>query len=154
MAILLTTSNFPDVMLPAYYESSYSVIFFITYLILGLYFLLNTLLATIFTNYKKRLQARAAKREDGRTIYLEKYFNICDNDNKGYLNLKQAKSFFKIVLNLDYSEEADRNSLKKIMKIVDPERTNVVMKTTCIDFFMMPGFMEAIKNNDNELKVV
>jgi two pore calcium channel protein len=149
MAILLTTSNFPDVMLPAYYESSFSVIFFIIYLILGLYFLLNTLLATIFTNYKKRLQARAIKREDNRLIYLEKYFNICDNDNRGYLNLKQAKSFFKIVLNLDYLEEADRNSLKKIMKIVDPAKTNIVFKSTLMDFFMMPGFMEAIKNNDN-----
>ena len=86
MAILLTTSNFPDVMLPAYYESSYSVIFFMVYLILGLYFLFNTLLATIFTNYKQRLQARAAKQEDNRTIYLEKYFNICDDDKSGYLN--------------------------------------------------------------------
>jgi two pore calcium channel protein len=62
MTILLTTSNFPDVMLPAYFNSSYSVIFFIIYLVLGLYFLLNTLLATIFTNYKKRLEARAAAR--------------------------------------------------------------------------------------------
>ena len=62
MTILLTTSNFPDIMLPAYFTSSYSVIFFILYLILGPYFLLNTLLATIFTNYKKRLQARAAAR--------------------------------------------------------------------------------------------
>ena len=86
MTILLTTSNFPDIMLPAYFTSSYSVIFFILYLILGLYFLLNTLLATIFTNYKKRLQARAAAREDNRQIYLEKYFNICDENNSGSLN--------------------------------------------------------------------
>ena len=58
------------------------------------------------------------------------------------------------MLNLDYSQETDRNSLKKIMRIVDPARTNVVLKSTLMDFFMMPGFMEAIKNNDDELKVV
>jgi hypothetical protein len=40
------------------------------------------------------------------------------------------------------------------MRIVDPARTNIVLKSTLMDFFMMPGFMEAIKNNDDELKVV
>ena len=40
------------------------------------------------------------------------------------------------------------------MRIVDPARTNAVLKSTLMDFFMMPGFMEAIKNNDDELKVV
>lgn len=40
------------------------------------------------------------------------------------------------------------------MRIVDPAKTNVVLKSTLMDFFMMPGFMEAIKNNDHDQKVV
>lgn len=39
MFICLTTSNFPDVMLPAYNANRWYVLYFISYLTLGLYFL-------------------------------------------------------------------------------------------------------------------
>jgi hypothetical protein len=55
MLILLTTANFPDIMLPAYNNSRFSCLFFIFYLMLGLYFLQNILLAVVLNNYKKRL---------------------------------------------------------------------------------------------------
>ena len=45
MLILITTANFPDVMLPAYYVSYFWCIYFVSFLILGLYALLNLLLA-------------------------------------------------------------------------------------------------------------
>lgn len=37
MFVLLTTANFPDVMLPSYAESAWSPLFFISYLIIVLY---------------------------------------------------------------------------------------------------------------------
>ena len=52
--ILLTTANFPDVMLPAYERSFWYSSIFVLYLIVGLYFLLNILLANVFSMYKKR----------------------------------------------------------------------------------------------------
>lgn len=48
MLILLTTANFPDVMLPAYNENYWTMLFFVSYLCLGLYFLMNFLLANVF----------------------------------------------------------------------------------------------------------
>ena len=45
MLILLTTANYPDIMLPAYNVSFFWCIYFISFLILGLYALLNLLLA-------------------------------------------------------------------------------------------------------------
>ena len=56
MLILITTANFPDVMLPAYNENYWSMIFFISYLILGLYFLMHFLLANVFMRFKDRLE--------------------------------------------------------------------------------------------------
>ena len=51
MLILLTTANFPDIMLPAYNVNFMYSIFFISYLMIGLYFLLSLLLANIFTKF-------------------------------------------------------------------------------------------------------
>lgn len=39
MFILLTTANFPDVMLPAYNANRWYCLYFISFLIIGLYFL-------------------------------------------------------------------------------------------------------------------
>ncbi|KAK3084889.1 hypothetical protein FSP39_020847 [Pinctada imbricata] len=55
--ILLTTANYPDVMMPAYTESRWNAAFFIVYLALELYFLMNLLLAVVydtFSNLEKR----------------------------------------------------------------------------------------------------
>ena len=46
--VLLTTANYPDVMMPSYNKDSFSVIFFFTYLMICLYFLMNLLLAVVY----------------------------------------------------------------------------------------------------------
>ncbi|XP_066018881.1 two pore channel protein 1 isoform X2 [Pocillopora verrucosa] len=54
--VLLTTANYPDVMMPAYNRSRWSVIYFVVYIAIVLYFLMNLLLAVVydtFTNIEK-----------------------------------------------------------------------------------------------------
>jgi hypothetical protein len=62
MVILLTTANFPDVMLPAYNAYRFNASFFIVFLVFGLYFLLNVLLAVVFDNYKKKLEEKVSQK--------------------------------------------------------------------------------------------
>lgn len=49
--VLLTTANFPDVMMPSYARNPWSCIFFIVYLSLELYFIMNLLLAVVFDTF-------------------------------------------------------------------------------------------------------
>ncbi|MBZ3871526.1 Two pore calcium channel protein 1 [Sciurus carolinensis] len=49
--VLLTTANFPDVMMPSYARSPWSCVFFIVYLSLELYFIMNLLLAVVFDTF-------------------------------------------------------------------------------------------------------
>jgi len=66
LTILLTTCNFPNVMLTAYnYNRSYSI-FFIVFLIIGLNFLLRVLLGVVFENYKKGVEGRTVKKAESR----------------------------------------------------------------------------------------
>ena len=53
--VLITTSNFPDVMLQAYNTSTWFTIYFIFFIVFGVFFLMNVLLAVIFDNYKRRV---------------------------------------------------------------------------------------------------
>ena len=54
MFVCMSTSNFPDVMLPAYQLNRWFAIFFLIYLILGLYLMMNLLLGIFYSNYKIR----------------------------------------------------------------------------------------------------
>ena len=56
MLVLLTTANFPDIMLPAYYRSYWNSLFFIVFMCFGLFFLTNILLANIFGKFRERLE--------------------------------------------------------------------------------------------------
>ena len=61
MFVCLTTENFPDVMLLALQVSSVYSLFFIIFILIGVFFLLNVLLAVIFDNFKNRVEV---SRED------------------------------------------------------------------------------------------
>ena len=102
MLILLTTANFPDVMLPSYEKSFYYSTYFIIYLAFGLYFLLNILLANVFSVYKKRLELKQEKRSEMRKNRLRSHFDKYDKERKGYLQVSEAKKFFAHVLDLKF----------------------------------------------------
>lgn len=76
MLTLLTTANFPDVMLPAYRVNYFNMSFFVSYLCIGLFFLLNILLAVVFNKYKGRLEAKIVKNEEKRNKLVLKLYKM------------------------------------------------------------------------------
>jgi len=58
MLVLMTTSNYPDVMLPAYMKTRVACIFFISYLVVGLFLMMNLLLAIFYSNFKMRFERK------------------------------------------------------------------------------------------------
>ncbi|XP_026277239.1 two pore calcium channel protein 1 [Frankliniella occidentalis] len=53
MFVLLTTANFPDVMMPAYSRSTWYALFFISYLCIVLYVLMNLMLAVVYETFTR-----------------------------------------------------------------------------------------------------
>jgi two pore calcium channel protein len=74
LLILLTTCNFPNVMLPAYNSNRSHCIFFIVFLLIGLMFLFKVLLAVVFENFKKRVEMRFENKTEDRIKMIRKYF--------------------------------------------------------------------------------
>lgn len=70
MFVLLTTSNFPDIMLPAYELHPSYGLFFIIFLIIGLFFIMNLLLAIAYSNYKVQFTHNIEKNQEKRSEYL------------------------------------------------------------------------------------
>ncbi|XP_065571448.1 two pore channel protein 1-like isoform X2 [Artemia franciscana] len=59
--VLLTTGNFPDVMMPAYARSKWYALFFVTYLIIVLYFMMNLMLAVVYASFSSKEKEKLKK---------------------------------------------------------------------------------------------
>ena len=66
LIILMTTANFPDVMLPAYNVNTWSTLFYIAFITIGLYFWLNLILASVFNVFKLRIALKDKRSRDKR----------------------------------------------------------------------------------------
>lgn len=85
MLVLLTTANFPDVMLPAYETNWFWSIFFIVFMLIGVFFLFNVLLASVYGKFKERLEADGIYYIAKQSKYFVEYVERCDPEQKGYL---------------------------------------------------------------------
>ena len=101
MLVLLTTANSPDIMLPAYEYSRPMAVFFVLYLLFGVFLILHLLMALFYSNYKVRLTKQMASFHQERDTYLESKFDELDAEGKGYLNKQEAFEMFKQIHELD-----------------------------------------------------
>lgn len=62
-------------MLEAYHTSTWYTIYFVVFVIFGVFFLMNVLLAVIFDNYKRRVEWTSQNRGRERLQYIEKFFD-------------------------------------------------------------------------------
>ena len=53
MYICFTTSNFPDILFPFWKHFNGAALFFVGFLMIGLYMLLNLMLAVFYNSYKQ-----------------------------------------------------------------------------------------------------
>ncbi|KAH9525524.1 Two pore calcium channel protein 1 [Bulinus truncatus] len=87
--VLLTTANYPDVMMAAYNESRYYCVFFIIYLSLELYFLMNLLLAVVYDTFsnleKTKIRALFFHKREG---CMHAFRLLVTQANQSQLSLK------------------------------------------------------------------
>ena len=81
MFVLLTTSNFPDIMLPSYNQSRQNAIFFILFLIIGLFLLMNLLLAIFYSAYQEKVDLALDHFRERRNHFLLHLFRKYDTKN-------------------------------------------------------------------------
>ncbi|XP_074302314.1 two pore calcium channel protein 1B-like isoform X2 [Silene latifolia] len=95
MFVLFTTSNNPDVWIPAYKVSRWYSLFFVLYILLGVYFFTNLVLAVVYDSFKTELAKQVAGMDSDRRRILVKAFRLIDTANREYLDEKQCLRLFE-----------------------------------------------------------
>ncbi|KAJ4729809.1 Two pore calcium channel protein 1 [Melia azedarach] len=95
MFVLFTTSNNPDVWIPAYKASRWYCLFFVLYILLGVYFVTNLILAVVYDSFKSQLAKQVSEMDRMRKRTLGKAFNFIDKYNVGFLDKEQCIQLFE-----------------------------------------------------------
>uniref|UniRef100_A0A7S4S586 EF-hand domain-containing protein n=2 Tax=Ditylum brightwellii TaxID=49249 RepID=A0A7S4S586_9STRA len=98
--ICITTANYPDVMMPAYNQSRLVVFYFVSFMAVSFFFMMNVILASVVNSYNiqmcKRTTRLQAKSEDN----LKEAFRQLDSNGIGGIDKKTMMALF-LVLNED-----------------------------------------------------
>ncbi|CAI9280053.1 unnamed protein product [Lactuca saligna] len=95
MFVLFTTSNNPDVWIPAYKSSRLASLFFILYVLMGVYFVTNLILAVVYDSFKCELVKQVTEKDQMRTRILKKAFDLIDEKAVGTLDKEQCIDLFE-----------------------------------------------------------
>ncbi|PON49665.1 Parvalbumin [Parasponia andersonii] len=94
MFVLFTTSNNPDVWIPAYKASRWYCLYFVLYVLVGVYFVTNLILAVVYDSFKGQLAKQVSEMDQMRKRILEKAFNLLDKDNAGFIKKEECIQLF------------------------------------------------------------
>ena len=68
--VMFTTSNFPDILFPFWKTNNITALYFIGFLLVGLYMLLNLMLAVFYNSFKKQIEKKINKYDAIREDFL------------------------------------------------------------------------------------
>lgn len=112
LQVLLTTNNFPNVMMPGYTKRRIHGVFFVVFIILGLYLLLQMVIAVVYQGYLQQKKLVTQMNQAIQKTLLDQAFEFLDEDSKGWLTLARMSELL-IALGLD--EQVNRNLIVAVL---------------------------------------
>lgn len=103
MWICVTTANYPDVMMPSYNDNRLSGIFFVSYMVISFFLLMNLILASVVNAYDEAIQQRKKLHQENALENLTRAFYLMDPHHTGRIDRTTIMALF-LILNEDYPE--------------------------------------------------
>ncbi|KAB7507663.1 Two pore calcium channel protein 1 [Armadillidium nasatum] len=131
--VLITTSNNPDIMMPAFDLSSWYVLFFMVFITLCFFIYMNIILAVIYNNYRKHLKNEVKKSIVSKRSQLSKAFDMVYT-YRGMRKVVTKKIFYELMEALPTKRR--RRDFLKLADLLNVE----VMEVTHNNSFCVKNF--------------
>ena len=86
---MFTLSNFPEISYIYYAQSRWNILYFLSFVTIGLYLYLNFLLAVVYENYKEILETDMLKYEYKIENFFVSLFNQLDYKQQGFITVEE-----------------------------------------------------------------
>lgn len=81
--IAITTANYPDVMMPGYNQNRWVALYFISFMVITFFFLMNVILASVVNEYDQGVQRQREEHETNSSENLiQAYQLLAEEENK------------------------------------------------------------------------
>jgi hypothetical protein len=159
LLICLTTANYPDVMMPAYSSNRSNAIVFVSFLLIGLYFLMNLVLAVIYNQYRKHLKEGVIRNVLMQREVLDRAFKLIDTPGQRRITLRQWIDFVSILrphynmeksallfetLDVDEDDHISNTEFMKILQILNLKVRMRKQNPNCFEVFCSPVYFSRI----------
>ena len=101
--ICVTTSNYPDVMMFEYNRNRAVNIYFISFMVIAFYFVMNVILSSVVNSYTNSESEHEENRMEKVKSKMQKAFKLLDPDGVGSIGRMEVMAAFR-VLNDDCPE--------------------------------------------------
>jgi len=111
--ICITTANYPDVMMPSYNENRYTSLYFVSFMTVSFFYLMNLILAITVNSYDDDIAERKRNRSKLSKKLLKEAYAKLDPDNENAIG-REAIMCVMLILNqdvpeIDWLSETDRS---------------------------------------------
>ncbi len=92
--ICVTTANYPDVMMPIYNSNRFVAFYFVSFMMITYFFVMNIILGLVVNSYKEENDMLNTAMADISDAYLKEAFNLLLIGNNGSLD----RDFIEVVI--------------------------------------------------------
>ena len=131
----MTTANYPDVIMPSYNENRLSAIFFVSFMIISFFFLMNLILATVVNEYDAAIEDRRKSRKALADRNLTRAFQLMDPKKTGRIGRETIMALF-IILNDDFPEfrTLSKDETNILFGFLDKDGSSTITLDEFMDF--------------------
>jgi Ion transport protein len=148
--IATTTANYPDVMMPAYNQNRMAAIYFIVYMVVTFFFLMNIILASVVNAYDNELESRREIQSRLMHEKLSTAFDLMDPNETGRVHHDCIMELFSTLHhNFNDFRKISCEEASIMFNILDKDELNSLSR----DQFMNIGhvlLLELIHNSDRK----
>lgn len=152
LLICVTTANYLDVAMPGYKENRWVALYFVTFMIISYFFLMNVILASVVNEYDTAVLEHRRKHEEMSTLNLQNAFRLLtlaeDEENSGLLPDRgdipiREKTIDRqtildlfFILNNDFPEfrHLSDDDAKLLFAILDRDGSSMISEEEFMDF--------------------
>jgi len=133
--ICVTTANYPDVMMPSYNENRLTALYFISFMVISFFYLMNLILAVTVNSYDESIAERRQSRDELSRDLLTRAFKLLDNENKNCIK-KETVMAVMLILNQDVPEiqRLSKEERSIIFAFLDRDGSSTISLDEFLDF--------------------
>ncbi|KAL7540597.1 hypothetical protein ACHAWF_006726 [Thalassiosira exigua] len=131
----VTTANYPDVMMPSYNEDRGVVLYFVSFMVLSFFYIMNLVLTVAVNKYDGRIEWRRSTRRDLEEKLLSEAFTLLDHRSENFVGRKSVMNVITILYDdIPQMRGLTEENMAAIFNALDKDGSQTISRDEFLEF--------------------